>query len=162
MIVESLGSIGFTGQIYPVNPKYQTVLNHACYPSLADLPAPPDVVVFCIRNPLVPEQLRLAVKHGARAAVIYDGGFAELGGEGAKLQAEIAGLCREAGVAVCGPNCMGILNPTARVTTYKQSVMNTAGARRQRWPDFPKRLGLHCDAVRPAPLRHQPFDLLRQ
>ena len=127
MIVESLGSIGFTGQIYPVNPKYQTVLNHVCYPSLADLPAPPDVVVFCIRNPLVPEQLRLAVKHGARAAVIYDGGFAELGGEGAKLQAEIAGLCREAGVAVCGPNCMGILNPTARVTTYKQSVMNTAG-----------------------------------
>jgi acetate---CoA ligase (ADP-forming) len=127
MIVESLGSIGFTGPIYPVNPKYQTVLNHVCYPSLADLPAPPDVVVFCIRNPLVPEQLRLAVKHGARAAVIYDGGFAELGGDGAKLQAEIAGLCREAGVAVCGPNCMGILNPTARVTTYKQSVMNTAG-----------------------------------
>ena len=74
-----------------------------------------------------PEQVRLAVKRGARAAVIYDSGFAELGEDGARLQAEIAGLCREAGMAVCGPNCMGILNPTARVTTYKQTVMDTTG-----------------------------------
>jgi acyl-CoA synthetase (NDP forming) len=27
-------------------------------------------------------------------------------------------------MAVCGPNCMGILNPAARVTTYKQTIMN--------------------------------------
>ena len=84
------------------------------------------MVVFSIRNPLVPEQVRLAVKRGARAAVIYDSGFAELGEDGARLQAEIAGLCREAGMAVCGPNCMGILNPPGRVTTYKQMVMDTS------------------------------------
>jgi acyl-CoA synthetase (NDP forming) len=126
-IIESLGAIGFTGPIYPVNPKYQTVLNHVCYPSLTDLPEAPDIVVFSIRNPLVPEQVRLAVRRGARAAVIYDSGFAELGEEGARLQAEIASMCREAGMPVCGPNCMGILNPPARVTTYKQTVMNTAG-----------------------------------
>jgi acetate---CoA ligase (ADP-forming) len=126
-IIESLGALGFAGAIYPVNPKYQTVLNHVCYPSLLDLPEPPDVVVFSIRKPLIPEQLRLAVRRGARAAVIYDSGFAELGGEGAALQEEIAGLCREAGMPVCGPNCMGILNPTARATTYKQTVMDPAG-----------------------------------
>jgi acyl-CoA synthetase (NDP forming) len=126
-VIESLGAIGFSGTIYPVNPKYQTVLNHVCYPSLTDLPEAPDVVVFSIRKPLLPEQVRLAVKRGARAAVIYDSGFAELGAEGARQQAEIAGLCREAGMAVCGPNCVGILNPTARVTTYKQTVMDTNG-----------------------------------
>src|SRR5262245_16838657 len=126
-IVESLGAIGFTGAIYPVNPKYQTVLNHVCYPSVTDLPEAPDVVVMSIRKTLIPEQIRLAIKRGARAAVIYDSGFAELGEDGARLQAEIAGMCREAGMAVCGPNCMGILNPPARVTTYKQTVMNTAG-----------------------------------
>lgn len=126
-VIESLGAIGFSGTIYPVNPKYQTVLNHVCYASLTDLPEAPDVVVFSIRKPLLPEQVRLAVRRGARAAVIYDSGFAELGEEGARQQAEIAGLCREAGMAVCGPNCMGILNPTARVTTYKQSVMDPTG-----------------------------------
>jgi acyl-CoA synthetase (NDP forming) len=122
-VIESLGALGFTGAIYPVNPKYQTVLNHVCYPSLTELPEAPDVVVFSIRNPLVPEQLRLAIARGARAGVIYDSGFAELGSDGARLQEEIAGLCREAQMPVCGPNCMGILNPTARVTTYKQTIM---------------------------------------
>jgi acyl-CoA synthetase (NDP forming) len=126
-VIESLGALGFTGPIYPVNPKYQTVLNHVCYPSLAELPEAPDVVVFSVRKTLIPDQMRRAVDRGARAAVIYDSGFAELGGEGAALQEEIAGLCREAGMPVCGPNCMGILNPTARVTTYKQTVMNPLG-----------------------------------
>ena len=125
-VMESLGAIGFTGAIYPVNPKYPTVLNTTCYPSLTDLPEAPDVVVFSIRNPLIPEQMRLAVKRGARAAVIYDSGFAELGHDGAKLQDEIAGLAREAGMPVCGPNCMGIMNPPARVTTYKQNIMDPA------------------------------------
>ena len=122
-VIELLGAIGFTGAIYPVNPKYQTVLNHVCYPSIADLPEAPDVVVFSVRKTLIPDQLRRAVDRGARAAVIYDSGFAELGAEGAALQEEIAGLCREAGMPVCGPNCMGILNPAARVTTYKQTIM---------------------------------------
>jgi acetate---CoA ligase (ADP-forming) len=126
-IIEALRAIGFTGPIYPVNPKYRTVVNLVCYPSLTDLPEAPDVVVFSIRNPLIPEQVRLAVKRGARAAVIYDSGFAELGGEGARLQADIAGMCQEAGMAMCGPNCMGILNPPARATSYKQKIMNTAG-----------------------------------
>jgi acetate---CoA ligase (ADP-forming) len=126
-VIESLGAIGFTGPIYPVNPKYATVLNLACYPSLIELPEAPDIVVFSIRNPLIPEQMRLAVKRGARAAVIYDSGFAELGGDGARLQEEIAALAREGGMPVCGPNCMGILNPPGRVTTYKQNVMSTAG-----------------------------------
>jgi acetate---CoA ligase (ADP-forming) len=125
-VIQSLGAIGFTGPIYPVNPKYRTVGNVTCYPSLTDLPEAPDVVVFSIRNPLVPAQMRLAVKRGVRAAVIYDSGFAELGGDGARLQEEIAGLAREAGMPVCGPNCMGILNPPARVTTYKQTIMDPA------------------------------------
>ena len=125
-VMESLGAIGFTGPIYPVNPKYPTVLNVKCYPSLTDLPEAPDIVVFSIRNPLIPEQMRLALKRGARAAIIYDSGFAELGADGAKLQEQIAGMAREAGMPVCGPNCMGILNPPARVTTYKQNIMDPA------------------------------------
>src|SRR5580693_135229 len=122
-LIESLSAIGFTGPIYPVNPNYPTVLNLKCYPTLMELPEAPDIVVFSIRNPLIPAQMELAVKRGARAAVIYDSGFAELGNEGAKLQERIAGMAREAGMAVCGPNCMGILNPPARVTTYKQNVI---------------------------------------
>src|SRR5262249_27293686 len=106
-VIESPGAIGFTGAIYPVNPKYQPVRNLVCYPSLTDLPEAPDVVVFSIRKPLLLEQVRLAAKRGARSAVIYDAGFAELGEEGARQQAGIADLCPAAGMPVCGANCTG-------------------------------------------------------
>src|SRR5262249_58934303 len=97
-VIEPFGAIGFAGPIYPVTPNDQPVRNLVCSPSLPDLPEAPDVVVFSIRKPLLPEQVRLAVKRGARAAVIYDAGFAELGEEGARQQAEIADLCRDAGM----------------------------------------------------------------
>ena len=62
-----------------------------------------------------------------KAAVIYDGGFAEQGAEGRALQARIAAICLEAGIALCGPNCMGILNPHHKSTTYLQELRDPAG-----------------------------------
>jgi acyl-CoA synthetase (NDP forming) len=62
-----------------------------------------------------------------KAAVVYDGGFAEMGEEGQSLQETLARQCRVAGLALCGPNCMGILNPHARSTTYKQAVQDPEG-----------------------------------
>ena len=121
-MVDALERIGFDGAIYPINPKYATVAGRNCYASLRELPQPPDVVSFCIRNDGVVEGIRAAAERGARAAVIYDGGFAEIGGDGETMQAEIAGICREAGISLCGPNCMGVLNPPARSTTFKQEV----------------------------------------
>ena len=45
-------------------------------------------------------------------------------------------------MAVCGPNCMGILNPPARVTTYKQNMMDPDGHRRQCRAHLAERLGV--------------------
>ena len=121
-MVEALERIGFNGAIYPINPKYTSVAGRNCYASFQELPEPPDVVSFCIRSDGILENLRAAAQHGARAAVIYDGGFAEIGHEGEAMQREIAGICREAGMSLCGPNCMGALNPPGRSTTFKQEV----------------------------------------
>jgi len=121
-MVDALERIGFGGAIYPINPKYATVAGRNCYGSLRELPEAPDVVSFCIRNDGVVEGVRAAAERGARAAVIYDGGFAEIGGDGEAMQKAISGICREAGIALCGPNCMGALNPPARSTTFKQEV----------------------------------------
>jgi acyl-CoA synthetase (NDP forming) len=125
-IVESLQRIGFAGDVWPVNPRYPAVAGVRCYESVAALPRPPDVVAFCIRSVgILPEMKALAAR-GAKAAVIYDGGFAELGADGKAMQDEIAAVCREAGIALCGPNCMGVLNPQARSTTFKQNVREPA------------------------------------
>src|SRR5580700_9735313 len=110
-IIASLERIGFSGSIYPVNPNYTSVLNRPCYASAADLPEAPDVAVFCLGHARVLDAFIAAAERGMKAAVIYDGGFAECGAEGRALQSRIEAICREAGVALCGPNCMGVLNP---------------------------------------------------
>lgn len=126
-ILEGLSVFGFDGNIYPVNPKYDELLGHKTYASIADLPLAPDLAALCIGRAGVVEAIEQCVRKGVRAAVIYDSGFGELGGEGLAAQERIVALCREAGIALCGPNCMGILNPSARSTSFKQTIRTVNG-----------------------------------
>lgn len=126
-ILEGLSVFGFDGAIYPVNPKYEELLGHKSYVSIADLPIAPDLAALCIGRAGVREAIEQCAQKGVRAAVIYDSGFGELGGEGLAMQERIVGLCREAGIALCGPNCMGILNPSARSTSFKQTIRTARG-----------------------------------
>src|SRR5215831_1361988 len=126
-LMTSLDRFGFAGRVFPVNPNYPTVAGRQCYGSIAELPQAPDVAVFCVGHARVLEPLRAAAERGSAAAVIYDGGFAERGEEGRRLQRKIAGICRDAGIALCGPNCMGVLNPHHRSTTYLQELRDPTG-----------------------------------
>lgn len=117
-LIRSLQRLNFAGPIYPVNPRYETVAGLTCYPNIADVPASPDVVACCINAARIPGALAEIAKRGAGAAVIYDAGFAERGEDGRRRQDHIAGICRAAGMVLCGPNGMGILNPSAGSTTY--------------------------------------------
>ena len=69
-LMESLERLGFGGDVFPINPKYPSVLTKRCYANLRELPAPPDVVAFCISNERVLEGLKAAAQIGARGAVI--------------------------------------------------------------------------------------------
>src|SRR5215471_10650774 len=119
-LIASLDRIGFSGPVYPINPGYQTVSGRQCYASFAQLPEAPDVAVFCVGHARLLDPFLAAAQRGAQGAVIYDGGFAERGEEGRRLQSRIEGISREAGIALCGPNCMGVLSPHDRATTYLQ------------------------------------------
>jgi acyl-CoA synthetase (NDP forming) len=127
MLLTSLERLGFEGGVYPINPKYETVAGRRCYPGLKDLPEVPDAVALCIGAEHVLTHLKTLVELGVGAATIYGAGFAESGGEGRKVQSEITDLCRQSGIALCGPNCMGVLNPNRRSTTYIYEVRDPAG-----------------------------------
>jgi acyl-CoA synthetase (NDP forming) len=117
-LIHSLQRLGFPGQIHPVNPRHASVAGLTCYPTITDVPEAPDVVACCIGGERIVASLPAVAARGALAAVIYDGGFAERDEDGRRAQDTITGICREAGMALCGPNGMGILNPLARSTTY--------------------------------------------
>jgi acyl-CoA synthetase (NDP forming) len=126
-LIASLDRIGFAGPIFPINPNYPRVAGRQCYASPTDLPEAPDVAVFCVGHARVLDALVAAAERGVKGAVIYDGGFSERGEEGRTLQSKIAGICRDAGIALCGPNCMGVLNPHERSTTYLQELRDPTG-----------------------------------
>jgi len=126
-LMESAATLGYDGWLYPINPKYTEILGQRCYPSMRELPEQPDVVALCVSYTRIVESFCTVADRGAGGAVIYDGGFAEHGDEGRRRQAELVGMCREAGIALCGPNCMGILNPHHRSSVYMQEVRDPAG-----------------------------------
>jgi acyl-CoA synthetase (NDP forming) len=100
---------GFSGPIYPVNPRYDAVEGIRCYPSLEALPSPVDVVLLGVANERQEEQARLAAAAEARSLVI----FASLYDDDERtptLKDRVAAVARDAGMAVCGGNCMGFLN----------------------------------------------------
>jgi acyl-CoA synthetase (NDP forming) len=117
-LIQTLDKMGFAGAIYPVNPKYEDVAGRKCYPTVDALPDGVDLVLFCISSKHLLAQYEAAARKRIGSAAVYDGGFAEAGEEGKALQARIAALSREAGMALCGPNCMGALNPPFRSTSY--------------------------------------------
>ena len=121
-VIENLQFIGYAGTILPVNPRYDEMLGLECRPSLADLDVTPDVAVFCVGAGRVLEGYRMLPEVGAAGAVIFDGGFAEAGDSGQRLQAEITAISREAGIGLCGPNCMGFINPARRTGAYAQLI----------------------------------------
>jgi len=111
-ILESIVAGGFRGPVYPVNGKYPEIMGLKCYGSLAELPQAPDMVALAVNQYLTVEQLELAAQLGVKAAICYAGGFKEMGPEGKALEERLNAIAREAGIALVGPNTLGVINTT--------------------------------------------------
>jgi acyl-CoA synthetase (NDP forming) len=101
--------------VYPINPNYVDVLGTKCYPSLADLPQTPDVAAVCLPSAAAVEAAEECGRLGIRGVAVVAGGFAESGPEGGRLQDRLKQIARRYGLAVVGPNSLGIVNRAARV-----------------------------------------------
>jgi acyl-CoA synthetase (NDP forming) len=106
---------GFDGRIFPVNPKYDEVLGLRAYPSLAEIGEPVDLAILAVSNALLEEQLSLAASSGAASAVIFASGYDEPAEGEPPLTERLSHIARDAGMAVCGGNCMGFANLERRV-----------------------------------------------
>jgi acyl-CoA synthetase (NDP forming) len=100
----------FDGSIYPINPNYDSILGLPAYPSVAAVNEPVDLVLAAAGSQAIPGVLRESAAAGVRGAVVFSSGFAEVGGEGERLQAEISRLVADTGMRLIGPNCLGYAN----------------------------------------------------
>jgi len=109
-VVRNLVAAGFTGSVYPVNPHATTLAGLPAYASIEDVPDHVELAVIALGAPLVVEAARACERKGVRALVVLSAGFGEAGSEGEGRQAELLHICREAGMRLVGPNCLGVLN----------------------------------------------------
>lgn len=130
--IDYLRRHGFAGRILPVNPKRAEVQGLAAYPSLRALPEAPDAVVISLPGEDVAAAIDDCVAVGARLAVIYSSGFAELGEEGRRQQADLVARARRApggGLRLFGPNCQGVANfATGAILNFSTMINENAPA----------------------------------
>ncbi|MDR4496520.1 MAG: acetate--CoA ligase family protein [Candidatus Scalindua sp.] len=117
VIVKNLEEMGYRGRIVPVNPHHDTVFGFPCYPSLLTVKEQIDLTVIAIPSHRVPEVLQQHSKCGIKNSIIISGGFGEIGGKGALLEKEIKRICRQDGISVIGPNCIGVFDNYSNFTT---------------------------------------------
>jgi acetyltransferase len=115
---DNLRVMGSATRCHFVNPKYEELLGQPCYPSLEALPERPDIAVVAL-NPLRAGLVtEAAAAAGVPAVIIPGGGVVEGGEAAAAMQVEVARIAREHGIALVGPNCMGVVDLTANSATY--------------------------------------------
>jgi acetyltransferase len=121
-IVDSIVTGGFPGPIYPVHPRHKEILGLRVYRDFADLPEVPDLVAVALNQQSTVEMTARLNKLGVGGLSVIAGGYAEMGDDGAELQARL----REAAgdMPVVGPNTLGFLNARAylNVTFYPRKL----------------------------------------
>jgi len=102
---------GFRGVLFPVNPNARAVESVRAYPSILDIPDPVDLAIMILPPKITLHAVEEAAQKGVKGVVIVSAGFREAGPQGSSIESRITALCREAGIRLVGPNCLGVINP---------------------------------------------------
>lgn len=110
-VLKNLIDTKYSGKLYVVNPKADSVQGIKSYKQLEELPQV-DLAILAIPAHLCPNATHvLCSKKGCKAVIILSAGFHEDGPEGAKLEKEVVDIVNRAGASLIGPNCIGVLTP---------------------------------------------------
>ena len=109
-ILANLINYGYTGAVYPINPKADSVHSIKAFARIRDVPARVDMAVISVPKEHVLGIAEECGKAGVRGLVIITAGFKEVGGAGILLEHDLVGIVKKYGMRMVGPNCMGVLN----------------------------------------------------
>jgi len=109
--LNSLLSLGFEGEIYPIHPKEKRDLDLEAYRNVQDLPEVPDVAVMVLPTQIVPQLMEECGEKGIQNVIVVSGGFKEVGGDGVELEKKLTAVADQYKIRFLGPNCLGVVNP---------------------------------------------------
>lgn len=100
---------GFAGDVYPVHPSADRIQGHRAYPDVRSIPAPVEHAYVMLDGDAAIEAVRDCAEAGVRVVSVLADGFAEAGPEGEARQTRLAGIVRDAGMLLIGPNSTGVV-----------------------------------------------------
>lgn len=106
---------GYRGNIYPINPRADTILDLKCYPSILDVPDEIDLAIVVTARQIAGASVEECVEKGVKGIVLLTGGFAELDDAGKAAQDDFVRQAKEKGIRVIGPNTLGFFSAPANL-----------------------------------------------
>src|SRR5262245_45965923 len=108
IILQCLKVNDFSGDVHLVGRTEEPIDGRNVLKSADDLPEGVDLAVFTLPAASVRESMEACARRKVRSAMVFAAGFAETGD--VATQDAVTKIARDAGVAVVGPNCLGITN----------------------------------------------------
>ena len=133
LLLHDILAAGFTGRVHVVHPDAARdgtpIQGQVPFATIGAVPGPVDLAVLAVPVAQVLPVARECAAAGVRALMVITAGFSETGPEGARLQDELLGVCRRAGMRLLGPNCMGVVNtdPTVQLSATFAPVIPPPG-----------------------------------
>ena len=122
-----LQQFGFTGAVYPINPKRTVVQGLPAYPSLDSVPETPDVAIIAVGQDTVADVIDQCAARGVSTAIVMSSGFGETGNAGITRQEALVAQARRLGIRLIGPNAQGVANfQSGAVMNFSTMFMEVA------------------------------------
>ncbi len=124
--VHYLDKFGFKGKIFPINPSRPEVQGHKCYPSLADLPEAPEMVIVAVAGDNAIGAVEDCAARGVKVAVVMASGFGEVDAVAGKAkERRMVEVAHKAGMRIVGPNSQGLANfGTGAIASFSTMFMD--------------------------------------
>lgn len=115
---------GYEGEVYPVNPKYDSIRGLKCYASVIDIPDDVDASLIVVPARFIPDVLKECGEKGIRYNVIIGSGFGEIGDEGKALEQDLLDIAAEYDIRIVGPNTLGVMGFNNNFTLCFSSILD--------------------------------------
>ena len=126
-IVRNILEYDYPGRVYPVNPTADMILGQKAFPDLLSVPDPVDLAIVAVPPEKVLGAIGQCGKKGIDSVIVITSGFKETGGDGSRLEEELAADIKNAGIRLVGPNCLGIIDTASCLNASFAAGMPFAG-----------------------------------
>ena len=114
-LLKSIKEYGYTGKIYPVNPKAKEILQYKCYNSIEEIRDKIDLAIVLVPKGAAEETVGKLLSKDVFSIILVTAGFKEVGKEGEEIEKRIFENVKSKGARLIGPNCMGVISTLDKI-----------------------------------------------